>query len=341
MEYLTKAGDQYSIHKKGTDRAKRIYDGIEIEYVAQVEASEYDYIYETYGYHYGIQRSQIDEALATGKHHFIICNDIGVIRKLRDDYGEQVRVIFHHFDAPREALLEIQQSRNISDDEIELRLAKTEVLYRTFVEERALFDDVLHNHYGADPGTMVKEIERLLFDMSSRRNLNNLTRDIFDRVTEIASELRRNQVIQTTEIASPIEPGYVFVIMPMMSEIASLRDTYAAIVRACKAVKVRSSRIDDEIDYGTITERLHANIRFAKYVVADLTHERPNVYYEVGYANALDKPILLVASDKTNVHFDLQAYRIDRYHNFEELEDITKKWLRKLKKEHAQPEMKR
>jgi len=340
MDYLTRAGRQYSIHIKGTDRAKRNYDGIEIKYVDQVTDAEYDYIYETYGYRYGIQRAQIDAAIKAGKHHFIICNDIAVIRRVKHDYGIGVKVIFHHFDAPREALHRIQQARNISDDEIELRLAKTEVLYRTFVEERALFDGVLHNHYGANPEAMVREIERLLFDIPNSQDLDNLSREILGRVSEMATQLGRQHSASQKEIGKPHDPGYVFIIMPMSREISSLPDTLATIKRACRAVQMRGSRIDDRANTGQITENIHDNIRLAEYVIADLTDERPSVYYEVGYANALGKPILLVAKAETNIHFDLQGYRTERYHNYRELEGSLKKWLRALKKESRKPGLK-
>lgn len=330
MEYLTRTGREYSIHIKGTDRAKRIYDGIEIKCVEQVTEPEYDYIYETYGYRYGIQRAQIDAAITARKHHFIICNDIAVIRKVKHDYGIYVKVIFHHFDAPKEALEGIQRARKISDDEIGLRLAKTEVLYRTFVEEQNLFDGVLYNHYGANPEVMVKEIERLLFDTSNSQNLDRLTLEIVDHVSKIAAQLGREQ-LRTQSI--PHDPGYVFIIMPMSRESPSLPDTLATIKRACRAVQMRGSRIDDKANTGQITENIHNNIRLAEYVVADLTDERPNVYYEVGYAQALGKPILLVAKAETNIHFDLQGCRIHKYHNYHDLEEELKKWLRALKKE--------
>jgi guanylate kinase len=340
MEYLTRTSRDYSIHIKGTDRAKRIYDGIEIKYVDQVTSAEYDYIYETYGYRYGIQRAQIDAAIIARKDHFIICNDIAVIRQVKRDYGSSVKVIFHHFDAPREALKRIQQARNISDDEIELRFAKTEVLYRTFVEERALFDGVLHNHYGANPEAMVKEIERLLFDMSDGQPIDKLSRNIVDRVSEMAAELGRKQITTPKEIANAHEPGYVFIIMPMSPEIPSLPDTLATIKRACRAVRMRGSRIDDKSNTGQITENIHSNIQLAEYVVADLTDERPSVYYEVGYAKALGKPILLVAKAETIIHFDLQGYRTQRYQNYRELEEGLKKWLRALKKESREQAVK-
>src|SRR4051812_6871067 len=100
MEQLQRAGSNYSINIKGTDRPPRAYDGVEIQCVPEVTPKDYDYIYETYGYHYGIQRPQIDAALRANQHHFVICNDIPVVQALRRDYADLVRVVFHHFDAP-------------------------------------------------------------------------------------------------------------------------------------------------------------------------------------------------------------------------------------------------
>jgi guanylate kinase len=332
MEYLTRAGRQYSIHIKGTDRAERNYDGIEIKCVPEVTSANYDYIYETYGYHYGIQRNQIDDAIANHRHHFIICNDIAVIRSIKRDYESRVKVVFHQFDAPKEALLEIQRRRNISDDEIELRLAKTEALYKTFADEGILFDGVLHNHYGDPPEAMLREFEELLSVLANRHGIEEISRETFERLDQIVAKLERDRATRLGEERILHEPGYVFIVMPTRPDIMSLPDTRAAIIRACKAVRMRGGRIDDAEFVGPITEMVHANIRLAEYVVADLTHERPNVYYEVGYANALGKPILLIAEAKTTIHFDLQEHRIVLYSSYVELERALKQWLRALKK---------
>src|ERR1017187_776160 len=120
LQNLQEAGRQYSIHIKGTDRPPRKYDGVEIKCISEVKPDEYDYIYQTYGFRYGIQRSQVDEALRQNRHHFIICNDVNVIRAIKRDYAQNVRVVFHSFDAPEEALRQIQQSRGIGDDEIQI-----------------------------------------------------------------------------------------------------------------------------------------------------------------------------------------------------------------------------
>lgn len=186
MELLLRCG-QYSVHIKGTDRPPRRQDGIEIRCVDHVEAPEYDYIYQTYGSRYGIQRSQIDAAIASNRHHFIICNDLDVIRALKHDYPDRVRVVFHYFDAPPEKFRAIQMARGIPDNEIELRLAKTEDIYRAFVREHELFDDVLYNRYGDNPEDLHLKIERILERLAAPAAARSA--DAHARLDQLAREL--------------------------------------------------------------------------------------------------------------------------------------------------------
>jgi len=43
-------------------------------------------------------------------------------------------------------------------------------------------------------------------------------------------------------------------------------------------------------------------LKNADFVIADLSCERPSCYYEVGYAQALRKPVILIASLGTQLH---------------------------------------
>ncbi|GJL76234.1 hypothetical protein [Nitrosomonas sp.] len=194
MELLMRSSEQYSLHFKGTDRSPRQFDGIEIRCVDRIEPSEYDYIYQSYGFHYGIQRSQIDAAIAENRHHFIICNSLEVIRALKHDYPNRVRVVFLDFDAPREVLHAIQVARKIHDNEIKLRLVKTEALYKTFLQERELFDDVLYNRYGDKPEELHLRIEQIIEHLdvpamarspSVLARLDQLTKEIDIRLRHI------------------------------------------------------------------------------------------------------------------------------------------------------------
>lgn len=151
-----------TVHTKGTDREDRQYDGGEILCKKDISPDEYDYIYSRYGHRYGIQRNQIDNALQQGKHHFIICNEVGTIEAIKRDYGAKVRGIFLLFDAPRESILAIQKSRKISDDEINLRVQKIQHLNQVFVDRCGLFDAVIINKFGAPPRKMLNQVNRII-----------------------------------------------------------------------------------------------------------------------------------------------------------------------------------
>jgi hypothetical protein len=53
--------------------------------------------------------------------------------------------------------------------------------------------------------------------------------------------------------------------------------------------------------------------------LSDLTGERPNCYYEVGYAQALQKEIILTIQKGSSVHFDLSSYRFIEWETENEL----------------------
>ena len=60
-------------------------------------------------------------------------------------------------------------------------------------------------------------------------------------------------------------------------------------------------------------DQIWTGINTAKVLVAELTKRNPNVFYELGLAHALRKPVVLVAGDKDDVPFDLQHIRVIYY----------------------------
>lgn len=326
MSLLAESGSQYSIHAKGTDRPPRKYDDVEIRCVAEVTPLEYDYIYQTYGYRYGIQKSQIDTALARNQHHFIICNDIDVIHRIRRDYGDRARVVFHYFDAPREALLEIQRQRGIHDDEIEVRLAKTTTLYRTWADQPELFDATLINRYGDDPNTTRRAMERMLASFVRKDGETRVAQDAVQNVLmTVQQHFNRNK----HSLVEP-DPNYAFLMMAITAADPLLDDAYAAVERACAALGRRVERVDRAVFTGEITEKILSSIELAGTVIADLTHERPNVYYEIGFAHGRGKQVILTAREGTRAHFDLQSQKILFYRSATDLEVRLTSILAKL-----------
>lgn len=69
-------------------------------------------------------------------------------------------------------------------------------------------------------------------------------------------------------------------------------------------------RADDDIfATGKIMDQVWRGIRQARVLVAELTSKNPNVFYELGLAHALEKPVILVSSNQEDVPFDLRHIR--------------------------------
>lgn len=96
-------------------------------------------------------------------------------------------------------------------------------------------------------------------------------------------------------------------------------DVYATIKtsveHAFPAKDSRCFRLDETRPAGRITERLLNELQAASLCVADLTGNRPNVMWEVGYAMALGRPTIIVTQSLNDLPFDIrdmQSLQYDR-----------------------------
>jgi hypothetical protein len=83
---------------------------------------------------------------------------------------------------------------------------------------------------------------------------------------------------------------------------------------AIEKTKLQAVRADAEIfATGKIIDQVWRGINAAKVLVAELSTRNPNVFYELGLAHALQKPVVLVSSNEPDVPFDLQHIRVIYY----------------------------
>jgi len=77
---------------------------------------------------------------------------------------------------------------------------------------------------------------------------------------------------------------------------------------------LQAVRADAEIfGTGKIIDQVWRGINAAKVLVAELTTRNANVFYELGIAHALHKPVVLISSNEPDVPFDLQHIRVIYY----------------------------
>jgi Nucleoside 2-deoxyribosyltransferase len=72
-------------------------------------------------------------------------------------------------------------------------------------------------------------------------------------------------------------------------------------------------RIDEKSGPGIIFQDMQREIGQSDVVIAEITPANPNVFYELGYAQALGKPTILLAQRGGKLPFDIASYRVVFY----------------------------
>jgi hypothetical protein len=95
--------------------------------------------------------------------------------------------------------------------------------------------------------------------------------------------------------------------MPFAS---SFDDVYRlGIKEAASSLGFRCERVDEQIYSEGILDRIYRQIEAADVIVADMSGQNANVFYEVGYAHAKDKLCILLTRDAADIPFDLKHRR--------------------------------
>ncbi len=104
------------------------------------------------------------------------------------------------------------------------------------------------------------------------------------------------------------EPGTCFVMMPFRSPFELY---YQEIIKpAIEAQGLRPVRGDSLFRPSPIMGDIWEMVQEAAILVAELTGKNPNVFYELGLAHALGKPVVMISETVDDVPFDLRALRV-------------------------------
>jgi hypothetical protein len=104
---------------------------------------------------------------------------------------------------------------------------------------------------------------------------------------------------------------------------------YRTVIRhEAKKLGIDIIRIDEVNRPGIIFQDIQRKIEDAKVVIAEITAPNQNVYYEVGYAHALNKPTILLAQRDKELPFDIRSYRVIFYDNSIGGKPVVEKTLR-------------
>ncbi len=117
---------------------------------------------------------------------------------------------------------------------------------------------------------------------------------------------------QIAELVSAVDSTQAFVAMWFNAEMDQVYDQ--GIRPAVESAGFRPFRADREHFLGKIDDRVIAEIRRSRFLIADMTHgeegARGSVYFEAGFAYGLNLPVIYTCREDIldNLHFDTRQY---------------------------------
>lgn len=185
--------------------------------------------------------------------------------------------------------------------------------------------------------SFASQVQGIINAISNKKRINHLKKilfveknqDTFRRIIDYMDNINTSykQYIKKTHTYSYLihkdiphgfsllseDKGHIFVAMPFDKAFNNVFNY--GIETAIKNNGYITSRIDKEKIRGEIVEEIRNKINTAKAIVADLTGKNPSVSFEVGFALAKEKTIILVSQCADDVIFELKGRQCLPYEN--------------------------
>ena len=155
-------------------------------------------------------------------------------------------------------------------------------------------------------------------------NNDNIIRSDNTRKVFLNDFLKSNGIAEKDLIQ---EKNLVFVLTPFHSE---FRADYSVIKNTCQSVGFKCIRGDETFLQGEIFSEMLRLILKSSLIIANINGRNPNVLYELGIAQALDKPVILVSKQPEHLPIDIRSRRFLIYKGFPDLEIQLKDELIKV-----------
>jgi len=189
-------------------------------------------------------------------------------------------------------------------------------------------------------GLAAAEIYASELDDFKARYGARIKRDEYEALNTVLGEITPERVkayaARVVSLAERIvTPREVFVIMSFSKDPA-LEDVYDTFKTACESavpgLKFQAYKVDEHIDatQKRIVPGIIEAIEQAAFVIADVSEPKANVYYELGWAQALGKPVIVTAKEGTPLPFDVFDVPTLYWTNQKSLRDALKVKIQKF-----------
>lgn len=168
----------------------------------------------------------------------------------------------------------------------------------------------------------IYEREKSCFEERYSSDVGRKKYETLNQDTPDVAQLTNDVILLAKEI---ITPTAVFTIMPFTTE---FRDVYASYRSVCKEFDFEAIRTDESDSAERIVPRILDGIRHCAFVIADVTNVSPNVCYEIGFAQALAKPVIVTARQGTVLPFDIADVPVAFWDGQEALKDKLRRRIK-------------
>ena len=148
------------------------------------------------------------------------------------------------------------------------------------------------------------------------------------KILDLTDLLLPTDAVQSSRVeTSNYRPNTAFVMMAIDESKPELEDVRNGIKEVFSEFGIEAITAGEIEHEEAITDRVLDEIDTSEFLIADLTHERPNVYYEVGHAHARSKRVILVRRKGTTLHFDVAHRNCPEYENATALKRLLRNRL--------------
>lgn len=166
-----------------------------------------------------------------------------------------------------------------------------------------------------------KDVNHLLLREEYRTNKSPITSS---RKTYYSEFLRANGISENDLI---IDRRLIFILTPFHDKYF---EEYRLIREVCLASGFNAYRGDENYIQGDIFPEMLKLIVKANLIIANINGRNPNVLYELGIAQALDKPVILISREPDKLPIDIKSKRFLIYNDYNELQEMIRQELMSL-----------
>jgi len=176
----------------------------------------------------------------------------------------------------------------------------------------------------------------LEYKQFQKKYAGSITREEFEVLNQdtLEIDLLAQDVIGLAERI--VTPHRVFTVMPFTP---GFRDVFASYRDVCKEFAFEALRADEVETDERIVQTIIDGIRTAAFVIADVSEIKPNVFYELGFAQGCGKEVVVTAKKGTSLPFDISDVPVIFWDGQENLKEQLRRRIRDIASRLRRPSL--